>query len=67
LPCPCPAAETDIPLWPAGLLYQQMMAEPLSRVAACAPANEEEKGRINTEQADLLGFPHDQWRKNSQW
>ena len=44
-----------------------MMAEPLSRVAACAPANEEEKGRINTEQADLLGFPHDQWRKNSQW
>ena len=63
----CPAAEADIPLWPSGLLYQQIMAEPLSRVGACAPANQEEMNRTHPEQADLLGFPHEQWRKNSQW
>ena len=60
-------AESDMPLWPAGLLYLQLMAEPLSRVQACPPVTEGEKKDVDYGQADLLGFPRHQWRKSSQW
>jgi hypothetical protein len=52
-------------------MYLQMMAEPLSRVGACAPGTQEEKQRLSLSytmgQAQLLGLQPEQWRKNSQW
>ena len=57
-----------MPLWPAGLLYLQMLAEPRSRVDACAPRTAAEAAELDVEgQAALLGFPRAEWRKNTQW
>lgn len=56
-----------MPLWPAGLLYLQALAEPASRVPACAPRNETEAQGTDLGMADLLRLPREGWRKNSQW
>lgn len=64
---PAAAAESDVPLWPPGLLYLQMMAEPRSSVRACSPATEQEVLDSQPKTARLLGIPLPAWRKSSQW
>lgn len=60
-------SESDVPLWPPGLLYLQMMAEPRSSVRACSPATEQEVLDSQPKTARLLGIPLPAWRKSSQW
>ncbi|KAI3430985.1 hypothetical protein D9Q98_009388 [Chlorella vulgaris] len=60
-------SESDIPLWPPGLTYLQLMVEPASRVRGCSPRNDAEDKRREEWQADYVKFPRQQWRKSSQW
>lgn len=61
------AAESDVPLWPPGLLHLQMMAEPRSSVRACAHATQQDVLDSQPQTARLLGIPPAAWRKSSQW
>ncbi|KAL4420725.1 hypothetical protein ABPG75_010381 [Micractinium tetrahymenae] len=60
-------SESDVPLWPAGLLYLQMMGEPKSSLNACAPSTQQEVADSQPHTARLLGIPATAWRKSSQW
>lgn len=42
----------------------QLLAEPASRVNACGPGG---AGWTDTDMADLLHIPREQWYKSSQW
>lgn len=59
-------SDSDIPLYPATLVYQQLVHEKKSRVAACWPYDMVNIKRYSCAmEAEGLGM--DKWRKNTLW
>ena len=60
-------SETCAPLYPAAATYAQLMAEPKSRVNACAPAGADVGIHRFSPRMVRGAFKKAAWRKSSQW
>lgn len=58
-------SESDVPLYPPSLIYQQIMHEQLSRIDACG--NEDTNTRRYRDVLDRDGVSFVHWRKSWQW
>ncbi|KAK9842061.1 hypothetical protein WJX81_006609 [Elliptochloris bilobata] len=60
-------SESDVPLYPPALVYQQLISEPRSRVNACLQDDMSEWRRHPAMSRGWPSFSPRAWRKSSQW